>query len=116
MSGAAPIALLRCADCGRLDAAGRIVCAGCLSSRLEPTTAPGEGRLASWTTIRRAPTRFRDDQPYDIAVVDLDAGLRVTGRLAPGAHEPAVGAPVRALPIDAPYALFEVQSPPPIAS
>ena len=69
---------------------------------------PGVGRLSTWTTIRRAPTRFRDDAPYEIAVVDLDAGPRVTGRLAPGGAPPSVGAPVRARPLDAPYPMFEV--------
>jgi uncharacterized OB-fold protein len=109
MSTAAPIAVLRCADCGRIDSPGRTVCAGCLSTRLEPDRVPGAGRLSTWTMIRRAPTRFRDEAPYAVAVVDLDAGLRVTGRLATGAA-PEVGAPVRALPSDAPYPVFEVVS------
>ncbi|MFM1992156.1 MAG: putative nucleic-acid-binding protein containing a Zn-ribbon [Pseudomonadota bacterium] len=108
MSAAAPVAVLRCADCGRIDSPGRVVCAGCLSTRLEPSSVAGSGRLATWTTIRRAPTRFREDAPYDVAVVDLDAGLRVTGRLVPGAP-PAVGAPVHALAGDGPYIRFELR-------
>ncbi len=109
MSAAAPIAVLRCADCGRIDSPGRAVCAGCLSTRLEPDRVAGSGRLATWTTIRRAPTRFRDEAPYEVAVVDLDAGLRVTGRLARGAS-PEVGARVLALPSETPYPLFDVAS------
>jgi uncharacterized OB-fold protein len=110
MSTAAGVPMLRCAACGRLDSAPRAVCSGCLSTRLEPAQVDGHGRLAAWTTIRRAPTRFRDDAPYDIAVVDLDAGPRVTGRLAPGGTAPDVGAPVRAVAADAPFVLFEVIS------
>ena len=109
MSAAAPIAVLRCADCGRVDSPGRAVCAGCLSTRLEPDRVAGSGRLATWTTIRRAPTRFRDEAPYEVAVVDLDAGLRVTGRLATGAS-PEVGVRVLALPSETPYPLFDVAS------
>ncbi|MEI7444863.1 MAG: OB-fold domain-containing protein [Burkholderiales bacterium] len=115
MSTAAPVAVLRCADCGRIDSPGRVVCAGCLSTRLEPSTVAGSGRLATWTTIRRAPTRFREDAPYEVAVVDLDAGLRVTGRLAPGGS-PAVGAPVRALAGDGPFIRFELGDPAPGAA
>jgi hypothetical protein len=113
MSAAAPISLLRCAGCGRLDGAGRTVCAGCLSFALEPVEVPGTGRLATWTTIRRAPSQFRDDAPYEVAVVDLDAGPRVTGRLAPNGVLPEVGAAVRARAFDAPYLLFELLPPPP---
>jgi uncharacterized OB-fold protein len=109
VSAAEPIAVLRCADCGRIDSPGRAVCAGCLSTRLEPDRVAGSGRLATWTTIRRAPTRFRDEAPYEVAVVDLDAGLRVTGRLARGAS-PEVGARVLALPSETPYPLFDVAS------
>jgi uncharacterized OB-fold protein len=108
MSAAAPISLLRCAGCGRLDGAGRTVCAGCLSFALEPVEVTGTGRLATWTTIRRAPSQFRDDAPYEVAVVDLDAGPRVTGRLSPNGVVPEVGAAVRARACDAPYLLFEL--------
>jgi uncharacterized OB-fold protein len=109
MNAARLLSMLRCADCGRLDSPGRVVCAGCLSTHLVPAEVPGTGRLATWTTIRRAPTRFRDEAPYDVAVVDLDAGLRVTGRLARGAVA-AAGATVRALPGDEPYPIFEVRA------
>lgn len=106
----AVIAMQRCADCGRVDSPGRFVCSGCLSTRLEPVEVSGRGRLAAWTTIRRAPTRFRDDAPYDIAVVDLDGGQRVTGRLAADGAAPEVGAPVSARRFDAPYTVFEVDT------
>ena len=106
---AAAIAMLRCTACGRIDSLGRVVCSGCLSTALEPVAVPGEGRLAAWTTIRRAPTRFQDDAPYDIAVVDLDNGQRVTGRLSPHGAAASVGARVAAVALDAPYNLFEIQ-------
>jgi uncharacterized OB-fold protein len=38
--------------------------------------------VASWTVIRRPPLRFRGEGPYAVAVVDLSAGVRVTGRLS----------------------------------
>jgi len=107
---AAKVSMLRCADCAKVDSVGRVVCSGCLSSRLEASELSGEGRLAAWTTIRRAPTRFHDDAPYDIAVVDLDAGPRVTGRLSLDGSPPTVGARVNAVKLDAPYTLFEVIS------
>jgi len=85
------LTLLRCADCGRLDSRQRVVCSGCLSGRLLEEQVAGHGQLVTLTTIRRAPSAWRDRAPYRVAVVDLDGGLRVTGRLAPEAPEPALG-------------------------
>lgn len=112
MSDAATIPMLRCKACGRVDTPGRAVCSGCLSLQLEPTAVAGRGTVATFTTIRRAPARFKDDAPYDVVVVDLAAGQRVTGRIAQGSAPPSVGAQVAALATaDAPYILFEVLNP-----
>ena len=89
--------MIKCARCGRIDTAMRPVCARCLSSELRPEAVPGVGSVVSFTTIRRAPTQFRDQQPYDVVVVDLDAGSRVTGRLAGESARPQIGSRVRAL-------------------
>lgn len=58
---------------------------------MQACTVPGEGRLVSWTVIRRPPTKFKGEGAYAIAIVDLASGLRVTGRLAavPEVSEPS---------------------------
>jgi uncharacterized OB-fold protein len=66
---------------------------------MKPESVDGRGTLVSWTVIRRPPIRFRAEAPYPIAVVDLAAGVRITGRL-PAGEEPEPGSPVR---------LFEVR-------
>jgi len=58
------------------------VCAACLGQLFDEQSVVGLGTLASWTTIRKPPLAFRGHGTYDVAVVDLDAGLRVTGRIA----------------------------------
>ncbi len=82
MSAPHGLAMQACRRCGTIDAPGRTVCAACLNDTFDTLDVPGTGTLVSWTTIRRAPTQFRDDAPYDVCVVDLDGGHRVTGRLA----------------------------------
>ena len=89
----------------------RVVCAGCLSSRLEPVSIAGTGTVATFTTIRRAPTAFRDQAPYDVVVVDLDAGLRMTGRLDRDSTPPTVGARVRVLRASGADTVFTVETP-----
>jgi uncharacterized OB-fold protein len=108
MNGVTAIPVLRCTGCGALDPGPREICAACLSASLEPVEVPGEGRLVSWTMIRRAPTRFRPEAPYAVCVVELDAGdLRVTGRLSDPATDPAPGARLRAISRVDGYSLFE---------
>lgn len=107
MSGAAAIPALRCAVCGTLDPGPREICANCLSQALEPIDLPGEGRLVSWTMIRRAPTRFRGEAPYAVCVVELDTGgLRITGRLADPAANPPPGIRLRAIGREDGYSIF----------
>lgn len=86
----------------------RSVCAGCLSSELKPVTVAGVGQVVSFTTIRRAPTQFRDQAPYEVVVVDLQAGPRITGRLAADSIAPVIGALVHAVRIDRADAIFRV--------
>jgi len=104
--------MVRCAQCGRVDTAMRPVCAGCLSSDLQPVSVPARGVVASYTTIRRAPTQFRDRQPYDIVVVDLDAGPRVTGRLSADSAPASIGARVHAVHVDHADTVFSLDEQP----
>ena len=111
MSGSpGSVRLTRCAECGRLDSPGRVVCAGCLSTRLEEHDARGEGTIATFTTIRRAPSKFRDEAPYDVVVVDLDCGVRVTGRLHLESAPPAMGARAGTTGDDASGPVFRVNA------
>ena len=105
-SAALPVGVLRCSACGALDPGPRELCPACLCPALQPWEVPGTGRLLSWTVVRRAPTRFRAEAPYAVCVVDLDAGLRVTGRLADHAAEPRPGDAVRAVAAGECYTVF----------
>ncbi|WP_024280150.1 OB-fold domain-containing protein [Xanthobacter sp. 126] len=110
LSASPAIEILRCADCGQLDPGPRELCASCYSPRMEPVTVDGDGVLVSWALVRRPPTRFQADGPYAVAVVDLDCGVRLTGRLASvpfeEAEAPPLGARMRVCGGTAGMALF----------
>ncbi|MEO8937248.1 MAG: OB-fold domain-containing protein [Burkholderiaceae bacterium] len=95
MTALVSIAMQKCRRCGTIDSLTRTVCSNCLGDTFDPVDVDGSGTLVSWTTIRRAPTQFRDDVPYDVCIVDLANGQRVTGRLVSG-DGIAVGAAVAA--------------------
>ena len=70
-------------------------CRRCEASTVLSTNLSGRGTLTSFTTIRVPPTIFLGQEPYDIAVIDLDEGLRVTARLTvPEEREAMIGDPV----------------------
>ncbi len=62
-----------------------------------PDTLPGgtRGTLVTFTIIRKAPAAFAADGVYAVAVVDLEGGRRVIGRVEPFEPAPRLGAPVK---------------------
>ena len=47
----------------------------------EGTVQPGPGVVYTETVIHLAPEAFAADAPYQIAIVELDSGGRITGRV-----------------------------------
>ncbi len=109
MSVALSIAMVKCTRCGQVDTTTRSICSNCLGDSFKPVEVAGIGTLASWTTIRRAPPRFRDEAPYQVGVVDLDGGQRVTGRLLPSDFT-VVGARVIAIDVSGPAPIFQLDT------
>lgn len=89
------ITVMRCADCGALDPGPRELCPKCHRATLKPAQVAGDGMLVSWTLIRRPPAQYREDGQYAVAIVRLDAGVQVTGRLKDPADAIRPGARVR---------------------
>jgi uncharacterized OB-fold protein len=81
VKGAGMVRVLRCGNCGTLDAGPREICPSCHEGALRGHDVTGDGRLLTWTIIRRPPASFRSEGAYAVAVVELDAGVKVTGRL-----------------------------------
>ena len=78
--------LQRCRQCGKHIFYPRAVCPFCLSERLEWVTVGGEGKIYSYTVVRRAMhPAFQDDVPYVLAIVELDEGPRLTTNIVAAA-------------------------------
>ena len=74
-------------------------CPICGHSELESYEVVGTGRVIVWTTIHVPPTRYADEAPYTVAIVEFEGGLRTMGRLTGDAGR-ALGAPVRLHHVD----------------
>ena len=89
-------AVQQCAACRRLRFYPRALCPECLDSRFEWLEVTGRGTLYSFTVCHRpASEAFAGREPYLVALVDLEEGIRVMANLLDCAPERArVGMPV----------------------
>jgi uncharacterized OB-fold protein len=85
------VRVLQCPACGRLDAGTREVCSSCYHRGLDGHHTEGTGILQSWTVIRRPPSQYADVDHYTVAVIALDAGPRISVRLADTPEDLAIG-------------------------
>jgi uncharacterized OB-fold protein len=78
--------LPHCTSCDRTFFFPRRWCPHCWSDAVTWRQASGEGTLYSRATVRMPfEGRSPDEIPYTVALVDLDEGVRIPGRLHPDA-------------------------------
>ena len=73
--------VLRCKGCGAFYIPPKCVCSKCDGTSLEDYPVSASGWVYTFTTIFVAPEQFKSQTPYDIAIVQLDKGLKVTSRV-----------------------------------
>ena len=73
----------RCKVSGRRYFPPRAQCCDSLEADMEWFEVAGTGRLVSFSTLKYAPTGFKEDLPYTIALLDYGE-YKVFGRIAPG--------------------------------
>lgn len=74
--------LQRCRDCGKFHHYPRFLCPYCLSDNTEWTKVSGRGKIYSFTvSYREAAPAFRPDVPYNIALIELEEGVRMMSNI-----------------------------------
>ena len=82
----AELLIQKCNACRRFNMYPRYACPHCQSDDLAWQTAAGKGSLKSFTILRSgAPEGFEQELPYALAVVKLEEGVQLLGRLIPDA-------------------------------
>jgi uncharacterized OB-fold protein len=98
--------LRRCHDCGTfmwptggIGTPLRPRCVSCFSGALEWAPADGRGTLYSFALMHQVyDPAFADEVPYNIAVVELDEGVRMTTNVVGCANEQLwIGMPVEVI-------------------
>jgi uncharacterized OB-fold protein len=83
----------KCTGCGKISYPMHFYCPACGGTKFEPVPVQGEGKLLTWTRIYTLPLDYADLY-ITVGIVELDMGVRATGRLE--MDEPEIGARVRA--------------------
>ena len=69
------LVIQRCGACGHHQFYPRLLCTRCMSGDLGWHEASGQGRVKSFTIIRRPVTEaYADDVPYVVALIELAEG------------------------------------------
>lgn len=85
----------RCTDCGTRLIPPRPACYGCGSRAVQIEEQPQTGTVVSYTAVYRPPSPFSDLAPVTVAVVELDSGARLTGRVTAALEEVGIGSGVK---------------------
>lgn len=92
--------LQKCMDCGTVRYPISPVCHKCFSSRTEWSKLSGRGRVSVFVTVVEATgsPAWAKDLPYNVALVDLEEGPRVTANIVGIKNEKVYnGMPVEAV-------------------
>jgi len=82
-----------CQKCGWADFYPAQTCPRC-SSTAKQTALSGVGKVVTFTTIRYPPKGFETQAPYVVAIIDIEGGPRVIGRVSNSGDEVKIGADV----------------------
>jgi len=102
--------LLRCWECGTFMWPGapfatsiRTRCINCFAGNLEWAPSAGLGALFTYALMHQVfDPAFADEVPYNVSIVELDEGARVTTNIVDCPNgELHIGMPVQALFVDA---------------
>lgn len=76
------LAFQHCAGCGAARFPPAPICSRCRSWEFDWQPHPGTGRVYTWVVVHHAiPPSIEPAVPYASAIVELDGGLKMPGRL-----------------------------------
>lgn len=80
-----------CSECETALVPPRPACYECGSREVRIEEMPTSGEVISYTEITRPPAAFKHLAPITMAIVELDSGVRLTGRVTCGYEDVEIG-------------------------
>jgi uncharacterized OB-fold protein len=87
------LAVYICQKCGWSDFHESVKCTRC-QGEIKRTVVPGVGKIVTFTAIRYPPEGYEDRAPYVVAIIRLDNGVKVIGRVMSPVDQVKIGSGV----------------------
>jgi uncharacterized OB-fold protein len=71
----------KCKKCGKIFFPPRLICSNCKSRDFEKIKLSDTGKIVTYTTIRVAPEQFNTQIPYNVAIIELNDGVRLMAQV-----------------------------------
>ena len=71
----------KCISCNKVFTQHNNYCVECVTTELTEFELSPVGNIHSWTTIHIPPSRYKDDIPYTVILVEMIDGIKVMGLL-----------------------------------
>jgi uncharacterized OB-fold protein len=72
----------KCEKCGKIFFPHRLICDACGGQKMNTISLSREGKLITYTVIHIGPSKFADQAPYAVGIVELKEGVRLLSQLA----------------------------------
>jgi len=79
--------VLRCANCGTVNATRRSVCRRCRSTSLVRERLPERARLLAFTEVKSATDVHDEMAPYLVGLLEFEDGTRIVAQLTDADYE-----------------------------
>ncbi|MCI0453462.1 MAG: OB-fold domain-containing protein [Candidatus Dadabacteria bacterium] len=85
------IKVLQCSSCGKIHSIPGYHCKSCKSEKLDETEVPGKGTLYTYSTVHVPLATHEKEAPYTVAIIELEGGCKITGRILGTVDKLSVG-------------------------
>ncbi len=98
---------IKCTNCGTSFAPPINTCQNCGNTEFEQIEFEGKGEIDVFTTIYVPPTEYEGDEPYTVAIIELEEGPKLTARVDGDPDDMELGKEVEFVSEEE-YKLFEL--------
>ncbi len=98
---------IKCTNCGTSFVPPINTCQNCGNTEFEQIEFEGKGKIDVFTTIYVPPTEYEGDEPYTVAVIELEEGPKLTARVEGDPDDVEMGKDVKFVSEEE-YKLFEL--------